>query len=121
MKLLLFLFLIQSTWAAEPVISADVWSSGSLYYSFVKDKETGALVSENCLAIRAKCEAIKAVLNKDKVKLSEAERSGGKNPGAVVCKKDYQGEILILKNNAGAESAFCKFKDNTQASASDLY
>lgn len=121
MKQLLLLLIIQPLWAAEPVASVDVWSSGSLYYSFVKDKETGALVSENCLAQREKCEAFKAVLNKDKVKVSEAERSGGKNPGAVVCKKDYSGEILILKNNAGAESAFCKFKDNTQASASDLY
>lgn len=121
MKILLILFSIQTTMADLPVPDVDVWSVGTKYYFFKKDLSNGALLSEDCLKNPKNCEAYQAVLNKNKVVLSEADRRGGKNPGAVVCKKQYGGEILILKNNAGNESAFCKFKDNSIASAADLY
>lgn len=121
MKILLLLSMTHLLHANEPAPSAEVWKTGSLFYSFVKDESSGAMVSENCLQNKKTCEALKAIAQKKKVKLSESDRSGGKNPGAVVCKKEYAGEILILKNNAGEENAFCKFKDNTQTSASELY
>ncbi len=116
-----FLVLVQVAFAATPTASVEIWQTGNLYYPFVKDQKSGALISENCFLKKENCEALKAVANKRNAKISEKEARGGKNPGAVVCKKIYAGEILILKNSAGNESAFCKFKDNTQASASDLF
>lgn len=122
MKLLILFLSIQMAYAEKvPTPTVDVWKIGSRFYSFLKDKETDALFSDGCAVKKEKCEAYKAVLNKSKVVLEESDRSGGKNPGAVVCKKEYEGEILILKNSAGLENAFCKFKDNSWASASDLY
>lgn len=124
MKLFLFfLYTIMSLQlkAVENVPELEIWRIGSRYYSFLRDKETKSLVSENCLEKKKDCMALKAIGRKKSVKISDKETIGGKNPGAVVCKNVYGAEVLILQNSAGLESSFCLFKDNTQASTSDLY
>lgn len=121
MKIILVLLTIHTVFAADPVQDRDVWRIGTKYYSFQKDKTTNALLTADCLGKKKSCEAYKALLNKNKIQVSEKDRAGGKNPGAVVCKKNYGGEVLILRNSADNESAFCKFKDNSIASASDLF
>lgn len=120
MKILLVLLSLQSVFAQLPLPESEVWGIGKDNYPFKKDQRTNALISLECAATK-KCEAYKAVLNKEKVKLNEADRSGGKNPGAVACKKVYGGEVLVLRNTADNENAFCRFKDKSLASAGDLY
>jgi hypothetical protein len=126
MKMFIIFFAIHNSMAADskklaPAPISEVWRVGSLYYPLIKDEKTRILTTSKCLKDKNKCEAFQAVLKKDQVKLTEADRAGGKNPGAVACKKIYGGEILILRNSADNEAAFCKFKDNSIASASDLF
>jgi len=120
MKFLILFFLTQISQAQVPHPSSEVWALGTKYYPFARDKETKALISIKCLKEK-KCDAYKAILNKSKIQLSEVDRSGGKNPGAVVCKKFYEGEVLVLRDSAENENAFCQFKDKSLASASDLF
>lgn len=120
MKLLLILISIQIASAQVPPPDSEVWAIGLDYYPFKKEKETSALLSLECEKTK-KCEAYSAVLKKSQTKVAESDRGGGKNPGAVVCKKNYGGEVIVLRDPAGNENAFCKFKDKSLASVSDLF
>ena len=113
-------FIIQTSFAQVPAPDSEVWAIGKSYYPFQRDKVTNALISLECLKDK-KCDAYKAILKKSRVQLSESDRSGGKNPGAVVCKKIYGGEVLVLRDTADNENAFCRFKDKSLASVSDLF
>ena len=106
--------------AATPVPDSEVWSAGKVHYVFNKS-ESKILLTEKCWSKKFKCEAYRATQNKNKTVLTEADRAGGKNPGAVVCKKHYNGEVLILRDTQNNENAFCKFKDNSVTSTSDIY
>ena len=121
MKILLVLLFLQTSYSQEPGPDTVIWRVGNLHYPFLKDKRTNAMFINNCLKNKNGCEAYQAVLKKNTIVLKESDRTGGKNPGAVVCKKSYGGEILILRDAAGNENAFCKFKDKSIASVSDLY
>lgn len=121
MKILLILLSLQTGFSQEPQPDTEIWRVGNLHYPFLKDKKTNALFSTNCLKNKNVCEAFQAVLKKNAIALKESDRSGGKNPGAVVCKKSYGGDVLILRDAAGNENAFCKFKDKSITSVSDLY
>lgn len=120
MKIFLVLLSLNSSFSQVPLPNSEVWAIGKMYYPFERDKATNALISQECSATK-KCEAYKAVLNKSKIKLSESDRSGGKNPGAVTCKKIYGGEVLVLRDVADNENSFCKFKDKSLVSASDIF
>ena len=107
--------------ASEPVPSSEVWNIGEINYVFNVQEKNKPQVSILCNNTLKKCDALLAIEKKKKIKLSESELKGGKNPGSVTCKKYYSGEVLILRNSAGEESSFCKFKDNSLTSTSELY
>lgn len=121
MKIFLILLSLQTGFSQEPQPDTEIWRVGKLHYPFLRDKTTRALLSTHCLNKKKSCEAYQAVLKKNTIVLKETDRNGGKNPGAVVCKKTHGGEVLILRDAAGNENAFCKFKDKSIASVSDLY
>lgn len=106
-----------------PILKAlelEVWTLGQTYYTFDKI-EKNRLYSKGCLDKKEKCDAYTFSKNKIKISLTESEREGGKNPGAIICKKKLGGEILILRDKNENEAAFCKFKDNSLVTASSLY
>ncbi len=112
---------ISNLFGSTPIPSAEVWSIGSKNYVFTIVDSKTPLVSKLCENPKKRCEALRAIDGKLKIKFTERELRGGKNPGSVACQKIYQGEVLILRNSAGAENSFCKFKDHSLASTSELY
>ena len=124
MKTLLFLSIIMM-----PAFSADfnkqVWSKGFEHFVFSYQESTNLLVSLHCLnedvnLQNSPCEAVKILKNKKSLTLPRGASSGGKNPGAVVCKTALNKNILILKDSKNNENSFCVFDDGSMISAITL-
>ncbi|MBI3543349.1 MAG: DUF333 domain-containing protein [Deltaproteobacteria bacterium] len=67
----------------------------------------------NCAAARALAAAIK-------VPLADAELEGGRNPGALLCKK-LAGSLEVGADWAGNQEAICVFGDGTMVTATSLW
>lgn len=106
--------------AKLPEPTSEVWSLGNVLYPMQKDSKTGSLISSACLEKKDQCMAFNALRSLKKFKLTEKELAGGKNPGAVICKKYLEGDVLILRDKKQNENAFCKFKDGSFLSAGAL-
>lgn len=105
-----------------PRIERDIfWRQGKKIYPIVHEKKSGELISKGCVELQEKCLAYKNLKKKSDVHLSEEERAGGKNPGAVVCSNKLNGEVLVLTDSAHNENSFCKFSDGSLLSVSALY
>ncbi len=123
--LLIVALLPISLWAdsSSPVVDKgiEVWSLGSSFYPMERDPISHTLISKGCPAKKELCQAFKVLRDsKKRVTLKEKDLVGGKNPGAVICKKLVDGEILILRDSSKNENAFCKFRDGSLVSASAL-
>jgi hypothetical protein len=120
MKLIILtsLFIINANATTPKIPEAEMWSLGNEYFPVENEAITHKLISLNCKT--NKCFAYKALNNQSKNKLTEKELEGGKNPGAVICKKIFNGNILILRDKLQNENAFCKFSDGSIVSASGL-
>ncbi|MGZ3789640.1 MAG: hypothetical protein ACXVLQ_14015 [Bacteriovorax sp.] len=104
----------------QPVPTSEVWSLGNQFFPMEKDQQSGSLISLGCSHKKAKCDAFRALRQEKKIALSEMDLVGGKNPGAVMCKKFFKAEIVILRDSNTNENAFCKFKDGSLVSAGAL-
>jgi hypothetical protein len=120
MKLIILAsLLILNAHATIPEISAaEMWSLGNEYFPVENEATTQKLISINCKT--NKCFAYKALNDQSKKKLTEKDLEGGKNPGAVICKKFFNATILILRDSKKNENAFCRFSDGSIVSASGL-
>ena len=99
---------------------ANVWSRGDILYLMEKDPVTGSILSKPCLEKKGDCAAFQILKKKESYNLDPADLAGGKNPGAVICKKNLKATVLILEDNDENENAFCKFSDGSLLSVSAL-
>lgn len=121
MKYFCILIISFSTFAQTPPPALrEVWNIGNQFFPMVRESARGVLISVGCEQKKMKCGAYSALMSPKNYKLSEEDLSGGKNPGAVACKKHYKAEILILRDARQNENAFCKFKDGSLISASAI-
>ena len=125
MKVFYFSFFILSlslkAQTAPPIEKADLWRQGKQIYPMVHVKNSGHLISKGCEELQEKCLAYKNLKKKSDVHLSEEERSGGKNPGAVMCSNKLKGEVLVLLDSNRNENSFCKFSDGSLLSVNALF
>jgi hypothetical protein len=105
--------------ATLPSPTAEIWSLGNEYFPIEKDAQSQRLISTDCKT--TKCQAYKALSDRRKKILTENELQGGKNPGAVICKKYFKANVIILRDTKKNENAFCQFPDGSLVSASALH
>lgn len=97
----------------------EVWKAGIRFVPLIRNQKDNLLYSKSC--IDKKCDAFVKTKNiswKDYNK--ELSNSGGKNPGAVLCKEVLKQNIIYLKDLRGNENTFCLFQDKSFISSSSL-
>lgn len=122
MKYFFYMLLFSFSTIAQPPapVIREIWNIGNQFFPMIKESKRGVLISVGCEQKKMKCDAYSALMSPKNYKLNEEDLSGGKNPGAVACKKHYNAEILILKDARNNENSFCKFKDGSLVSASAI-
>jgi hypothetical protein len=124
MKAIVFLSIF-STAAFSSEFTSQIWSQKNNHYLFSLHNPTKMLISKNCLneevsLKNSDCLAAKVFGNPQKIESTQLDFSGGKNPGAVVCRQYLKNEIRILLDSKNNENAFCVFKDGSMVSAINL-
>ncbi|HAZ12542.1 MAG: hypothetical protein A2X86_11915 [Bdellovibrionales bacterium GWA2_49_15] len=80
-------------------------------------------VSSDCYEKRPEfnCQATQ-VLGKASMKgIDKQYFSGGADKGAVICKRQLNGTLMLGKDNKGNESTFCQFQDNSFVQTGSLW
>lgn len=124
MKIILFLSVFLTSAHASD-FTKQIWSAGDNHYLFNYHAPTNTLISENCFneevsLEKSKCEAAQILKRKKTLVAEKGAGSGGKNPGAVVCKDLLKKKIIILKDQKNNENSFCSFDDGSMISAITL-
>lgn len=117
MKLIIFAMLF-SVSAFSNNEKTEVYQFGKEFYEFKIYK--GSAISSHCLKKDAKCDALETIKNPPKVKFNKGDFNGGKNPGAVTCKKFKNTYVVIAKDLDGNQQSFCVFKDQSMVSTGIL-
>lgn len=124
MKILLFLSVFTlHTEASE--LTKQIWSQGDDHYLMTYEPSSKILISENCFNSdvtleKSKCEAAQILKKKKQLQAPPHSASGGKNPGAVVCKDVLKKSIVMLKDQKNNENSFCRFDDGSLIAAISL-
>jgi hypothetical protein len=115
-KIVFHLFVLLISFKAFAV--EEVWKLGSDFMPLSQNAEKKWLISLHCE--EKDCMA-KDALRKVSMKLLEkGDLQGGKNPGAVLCNKLKNADIVFLSDLQGNQNSFCKFKDGSIVSSSTL-
>ena len=82
-------------------------------------------VSENCIPDdrAASCMALLAVSTIEKIAVARTvmkSAPGGRNPGAVFCKEQLEGAVVIASDLDGNADSLCSFSDSTFVTNSSL-
>ena len=117
MKLIIFAMLFSAS-AYSSNEKSEVYKIGKEFYKFKTYK--GSVISSHCLKKGAKCVALETIKNPPKVKFNKGDFNGGKNPGAVTCKKFKNTYVIIAKDRSGNQQSFCVFKDKSMVSTGIL-
>ncbi|AUN97759.1 hypothetical protein DOM21_12550 [Bacteriovorax stolpii] len=117
MKILLF-FSVFSLQVEASELTKQIWSQGDDHYLMSYQPSSGILISENCfnddvLLDKSKCEAAQILKKKKFFKAPLRSSTGGKNPGAVVCKDVLKQKVVMLKDQKNNENSFCRFEDGS--------
>lgn len=79
---------------------------------FSYNPERQLIISKDC----KHCQAEKALKKVKKVEL----KSGGVNPGAIICENQLKAEVAILNDNEKNQVSFCLFKDKSMIGLNSL-
>lgn len=109
------LFLVNAFAKSE---KTEVYQFGKEFYEFKIYK--GSAISGHCLKKGTKCDALETIKNPPKVIFNKGDFNGGKNPGAVTCKKFKKTYVVIAKDLDGNQQSFCVFKDQSMVSTGIL-
>lgn len=103
-----------------PVINAQeqIWRAGDQFVSVFEDKKENLLYANSCK--KYNCDALKETKKLSWKQLPADSLTGGKNPGAVLCKQYLKQSIIYLRDMQGNETSFCQFKDKSFISSSSL-
>ena len=83
-----------------------IFTDGQKKYYFDFNQKNMLIISKNC---NNKCDAFKVLQN---IKF-EKFKSGGANPGAVICEDQLHGNVLILTDTSKDQTGFCQFLDKS--------
>ncbi len=111
----LALFLLVTTKAHAEI---SIYKMGERFLSFEVISEENILINESC---KKKCLAYKSLSALSFKSIQSSDLEGGKNPGAVLCKKILSSQVLYLKDLNGNENSFCLFSDQSIISNGSLY
>lgn len=90
-----------------------IYKMGSAIFPiFIRAKDKAAF-SYSCTQGKVGCEALKAMLKVENLKVQSLELGEGKNPGAQLCKTSLAGQVVILQDLKGHEDSFCQFGDGS--------
>jgi hypothetical protein len=98
--------------------STEVWKMGEHYFEFERTELPSLLISKNCA--NKPCEA-KNILKIVSLKnITSKDLTGGKNPGAVICHKLKNANLVYLRDLKGNDNSFCLFADKSFVSSGSL-
>ncbi len=123
-KPVVLMILIQSYCFAQET-SKEVWSHKHHHFLMASLDKGKILISENCLdqnqtLLNSQYEAAKILKQARSLSVRSKDFSGGKNPGAVICRNYLKQNIVILKDPDQNENSFCQFEDRSLISAISL-
>ena len=110
----LFMSLIVIGSTTSPSTQIYRFKEGHIIFHVLKSERLK--ISKTCSVnskLDSKCEALKSIELVKQTKLSGHELRGGKNPGAVLCKKTLRGKVVFGENRFGGKTSFCKFSDGS--------
>lgn len=108
-RLFLILFSIFSFSAHSEEI---IFFEGKIKHQFEFNPATQIMITKNC----NHCQALSAISNIGKLHL----KSGGANPGALICKEQLKAEVITLLDTEKNQNSFCIFKDKSMIALSSL-
>jgi putative hemolysin len=114
---LLVLFIALPLWAATP----QFFNINGKKITFSYFKKEHLTLSQSCgkSLKNMSCMAYKQGITASRKGIDKKEFAGGVNPGIVICKAQFNAEIVIASNQYG-ENAFCKFPDGSMIDAGSL-
>lgn len=95
----------------------EIWKAGTKFVPLIRNEKEKLLFSSECK--KKKCDAFSKT-EKIVYDPSKISNSGGKNPGAIICKDILNQNIIYLKDMHGNENTFCLFPDKSFISTSSL-
>ncbi|HAZ11752.1 MAG: hypothetical protein A2X86_00995 [Bdellovibrionales bacterium GWA2_49_15] len=95
---------------------------GTKSHTFTVDKRKNVTITRSCGAKleSSKCLAAVKLKEVNMNDLSETDLTGAKNPGAILCQKLLNADVLTGKDQDGNVASFCSFQDGTMVSAETL-
>ena len=93
---------------------------GEYFYQFVFKENNRLVLSKKCHQIGDECVAIQKLSTLNSVSFNSSDRLGGKEPGAILCKKHLDGEIIEGQRVGGGPLFLCRFKDGSMITTSSL-
>lgn len=118
MKLSIIMAILISMSVFANADKAEIYQIGKDFYEFKSIKNSH--ISSHCLKKDTKCDALNTINNPPKIQFNKGDFNGGKNPGAVICKKFKNTYVIIAKDLKGNQQSFCVFKDNSMVSTGIL-
>lgn len=105
--ILLLTFFVNTTYASELVFYKE---NKKFLFNYAIERQL--IISKDC----KNCQAEQALKKVKKVEL----KSGGANPGALICENQLKAEIVILNDFEKNQNSFCLFKDKSMIGLSSL-
>ncbi|MBI3558002.1 MAG: DUF333 domain-containing protein [Deltaproteobacteria bacterium] len=106
----LLLFLLSAAFAEPPKPAQQKYRIHGQWVEFIRDEKRHLTLSAACR--KQKCLAYKALAKSSLAGLDE-KLEGGAQPGAVICRQQFHGDLQVGQDEDGNETGFCKFKDGS--------
>ena len=118
--LILLLMLTFEAAAFESSNILESWRMGDDYVMFVNLKSRGIRVSKGCEKENLRCEVWKILKSVSMKVLTPQDLKGGKNPGASLCHKQKDTQVIFARNTKGKQATFCLFPDGSMVDSGGL-
>jgi len=106
--------------AGTPEKTFESWRVGEDYVVFVNFKHKGMKISKGCEDAKSNCQVWKILAAVSTKQLGASDLIGGKNPGASLCHKQKNAQILFARNVKGRQGTFCVFSDGSMVDSGGL-
>ncbi|MBI2522399.1 MAG: hypothetical protein HYV97_18405 [Bdellovibrio sp.] len=99
-----------------------IYFFGEKSHTFTIDKKKHITVTKQCgdQLETSKCQAVQKLKQVNMNDITTEDLDGGKNPGAVLCKKSLNAQVIFGKDRDGNVTTFCSFQDGTMVSSDTL-
>ena len=115
--MILFVFaLFTADVIADVGVKAQDWKVGQTYLHTIQVPKAGWILNSDC----DKCKALEGARIASLKSIKKEARSGGKNPGSLICASFEKTEIFLALDKFGNQMTFCRFSDQSFISNESL-